>query len=163
MRCSSETAGSGLRLPRGWAASWRQCCYPVLFASFGNTTHSRRHLQQPTLNCSTAPALQLLLFSAGVPNVLLILPDASLCWLQACHSACQSLLRLPGLLNQCMSAAGLGRAAKWKANMVRNAAALFSNRAADLQSYVYGQVATDTGSKQQVSPDAAAHKWLSHS
>ena len=62
-----------------------------------------------------------------------------------------------------MSAAGLGRAAKWKANMLRNAAALFSNRAADLQSYVYGEVATDTGSKQQVSCGATAYKWLSRS
>ena len=61
-----------------------------------------------------------------------------------------------------MSAAGLGRAAKWKTNMLRNAAALFSNRAADLQSYVYGEVATDTGSKQQVTSSASAYKWLSH-
>ena len=62
-----------------------------------------------------------------------------------------------------MPSAGLGRAAKWKANMLRNAAALFSNRAADLQSYVYGEVATDMGSKQQVSSGAAACKWQSHS
>eukprot|EP00891_Asterochloris_glomerata_P004383 jgi/Astpho2/4383/e_gw1.00067.3.1_t len=48
---------------------------------------------------------------------------------------------------------GLGRAAKWKANMLRNAAALFSNRAADLQSYVYGEVATDTGTKRQSDQD----------
>ena len=71
------------------------------------------------------------------------------------------LPRLPDLLTQCMSAAGLGRAAKWKANMLRNAAALFSNRAADLQSYVYGDVATDTGSKQQVGSGVPPYKWSS--
>lgn len=45
--------------------------------------------------------------------------------------------------------------------MLRNAAALFSNRAADLQSYVYGEVATDTGTKRQVSCGGAACNWLS--
>ena len=40
--------------------------------------------------------------------------------------------------------AGLGRAAKWKSRIQQNAAALFSRRSADMQSFVYGTFATDT-------------------
>ena len=37
----------------------------------------------------------------------------------------------------------MGRAATWKSSIQRNAAALFSRRSADMQSYVYGAPATD--------------------
>jgi len=51
--------------------------------------------------------------------------------------------------------AGLGKAALWKTKIQQNAAALFSQRSADMQSLVYGTSAADTTRgkhAQQVSP-----------
>ena len=125
-------------------------------------THGSAHCSQRCIAAALRPR-KALPPSAKMCNVLLILPmmvhaGRRLAGLQPRRP----LPRLPDLLTQCMLAAGLGRAAKWKANMLRNAAALFSNRAADLQSYVYGDVATDTGSKQQVSSGVPLYKWSSN-
>ncbi|KAL3145804.1 hypothetical protein ABBQ38_015181 [Trebouxia sp. C0009 RCD-2024] len=54
---------------------------------------------------------------------------------------------------------GLGRAVRWKSSIQRNAAALFSRRSTDMQSYVYGAPAAEPtrgkgASQQQADPNA---------
>ena len=58
--------------------------------------------------------------------------------------------------------AGLGRAATWKASIQRNAAALFSRRSADLQSYVYSAPATDPSRGRGVAQQQVSHCLLTH-
>ena len=43
--------------------------------------------------------------------------------------------------------AGLGRASRWKSNMLEKASALFSSRGANLQSYIYGTSALANGQR----------------
>ena len=54
--------------------------------------------------------------------------------------------------------AGLGGAAKWKENMLNRASALFSRRAADLQSYIYGTSAlADAAKKVRITFSLTGH------
>lgn len=58
--------------------------------------------------------------------------------------------------------AGLGRAATWKSSIQQNAAAMFSRRSADMQSYVYGAPATDPTRGRGVAKQQVSHCLLSH-
>ena len=63
-----------------------------------------------------------------------------------------------GVSEKVVMYAGLGGAAKWKENMLNRASALFSRRAADLQSYIYGTSAlADAAEKVRITFSLTGH------